>query len=270
MIKHKHLAIYAVLFLLLGFSGRTTASSRIPQPLIPVLAYHSVMPHEFYYPANVSNPWVLSEEVFYAQMRYLYEHNFTTITAVQLINFLYHEGDLPYNPILITFDDGYLDNYLFAAPIMRQFGFTGIVFLITSDIPYATPDMTAKPIKYMSMAEITAAADVFEYGSHTHVLHEKIDGRPQLTFESIENIRADIERSFAAPIAFVPAFAYPFGRHSPNAVQALERAEVEIAFTTNWGYVRHNANPFLLPRFSITSEWTLDMFSNTVHGRWRR
>lgn len=173
---------------------------------IPVLAYHSVMPREFYYPINVDNPWILLEDTFYLQMRYLYENGFNSVTSQQLTDFLFNSGELPPNPVVLTFDDGYLDNALFAAPILRQFGFTAMQFLITSNIAETTPQMAAYPIQFMSESEILANTDVFEFGSHTHDMHRSVRGRPLLATESVGNIKADILYSFNFPLTFTNGF----------------------------------------------------------------
>ena len=226
------------------------------------------MSHEFYYPINSENPWILSEEDFYKQMRYLYENGFNALNSNQLMDFLFYDDELPKNPILITFDDGYLDNYLFAAPIMRQFGFTGIVFLITGNIPETTPEMTAFPTQFMSIKEISGSGDVFEFGLHTHAMHYSVDGNYLLVSENIENIRADIRKSFDLPITFAAGFAYPHGKFSDNAIAALKEEGIRFALTTQWGYVYNNTDPFLLPRFSVTTDWTHELFSDIVFGRY--
>ena len=238
---------------------------------IPVLAYHSILPKSYYYPNLVSNAWVLSLDVFYSQMRYLYENNFTTITSDQLIDFLFNDKGLPENPIILTFDDGYLDNALFAAPIMRQFGFVGMQFLITGLIPEYVQPLATRPIQHMSTAEIMETSDVFEFGSHTHAMHSTVNGTPLLVSESVEAIKNDILRSFEYPLTFTTGFAYPFGRHSTNARQALLEAGVLFAFTTQGGYLCIDTDPLLIPRFSITGDppgWSMTKFSDIVWGRW--
>ena len=244
-----------------------------PEPLeppsrLPVLAYHSVVSRQFYYPINEPNQYILLDEVFYKQMRYLYENGFNSITSSQLIDFLFYDGVLPQNPIAITFDDGYLDNYLFAAPIMRQFGFTGMVFLITGNLPETSQSMTAFPLQFLSAEEILASTDVFEFGSHAHYMHAAVSGVPPLATESVENIRADIRKSFEAPLTFRTGFAYPHGRHSDNAIEALREEGVRFAFATHWGYVCRDTNPFILPRFSVVSDWSMELFSQLVGGEW--
>lgn len=241
-----------------------------PPPLhIPVLAYHSIMPMEYYYPRNVNNPWILLQDTFYSQMRYLYENNFNTVTSYQLIDFLFYDAYLPYNPIILTFDDGYLDNALFAAPIMRQFGFTGMQFLITEYIQESPPTMAASPLQFMSFREIYDTMDVFEFGSHSHAMHRFTDGMPNIELESAENIRADILRSFTYPLTF-DGFAYPFGRHNYDTIQTLTELGVLVAFTTEERYLARDTSPLLIPRFSVTGspeEWTMEHFSDVVWGR---
>ncbi|MCL2353382.1 MAG: polysaccharide deacetylase family protein [Defluviitaleaceae bacterium] len=238
--------------------------------LVPVLTYHSIMPVEYYYPLNADNPWILREDVFYAQMRYLYENGFNTLNTTQLVDFLFYEGQLPPNPVVITFDDGYLDNMLFAAPIMQQFGLNGIIFTITSLIEGETQAMTAYPMQFMSEADMASIMDVFEFAAHGHYFHQVVDGVAMLASESVADIKADVLRSFETPLTCRVSFAYPYGIHSPNALQALSEAGIRIAFTTRERYVRRNTNPLLLPRFSVwggEDGMTIERFSDTVRGR---
>ena len=254
--------------ILIVFMGLPAMEAYARPARIPVLAYHSVMPQEFYHPINADNTWILHEETFYAQMRYLYENGFTTLTSYQLLDFLHNRGDLPDNPIIITFDDGYLDNYLYAAPILRKFGFTAMMFLITGAIHEKAPEMTAYPTQFAGWPEVLAATDVFEHGSHTHAMHRAIEGRVPLAFESVENIRTDLQQSFDAPLSLNSGFAFPQGIYSRNALEALAQESVQFAFTTRRSYVNRNSNPLLLPRFLVESYWTIEMFSDIAWGRW--
>jgi len=259
------LMLIGIVFLLVSYANEPLTVAPQRRVTVTVLTYHSVMSHEFYYPRYVENPWVLHEDVFYEQMRFLYENNFTSLSAEQFMGFLFYGEELPPNPILITFDDGYLDNYLFAAPIMRKFGFTGMNFLITGDIPESTPQTPFGVHLYMSAAELIGAADVFEYGSHTHAMHFMDDDVAALEFKSIGEIQEDIRQSFESFLTF-PGFAYPFGRHSRNAINALRSEGVRFAFTTQWGYVNQNTNPFRLPRFSVASDLNMEQFIRIVAG----
>ena len=249
---------------LLWPSQETTQLQRIP-----VLTYHSVMPLVYYHPINVDNPWILQEDTFYQQMRYLYENGFNTITSCQLVDFLFYEGELPPNPVIITFDDGYLDNKLFVAPILRQFGQTAMLFIVTDYIEDTPQTMTAYPMQYLSWCQIAAITDVFEIGSHAHAMHRIVDDTPMLVTESMEDILADVLESFTFPLTFTTGFAYPYGRYSRNALLALEQAGVRFAFTTREDYMTKDMPSLLLPRFSVFggAEGTgMEEFSRTVRG----
>ena len=250
---------------------------------IPVLAYHSILSQEYYYPINTENPWIMSEDLFRKHMQYLHDNNFTPITSRQLIKFLYCNCRdhcaaclcdcvrMPENPVLITFDDGYLDNALFAAPILREFGFTAMLFVITDRLADEQQAMAAHPIPWMSEIDMRMNFDVFEIGSHTHNLHNFIGSQAALAVESRENIRADLRRSFEFPLNMRQGFAYPFGIVSDNAIAALRDEGVRFAFTTYWGYITEESDPFRLPRFNITSSPTcswndIEFFSSIVRG----
>jgi len=238
---------------------------------LPVLAYHQVLSPYWYYPVNVLNPWVLSKYTFEAQMRYLYENGYSTISSAQLTGFLHHGEALPPNAVMITFDDGYLDNAVYAYPIMKEFGFTGIIFVITSFLADEPGSLRAYPAQFMYVADMERVSGVFEFGSHTHDMHRSVNGRPMLPNESVENIRADLQQSFAHDFMNINAgFAYPYGRHSANAVLALQQEGVPFAFATHYGYVEQGSDIFRLPRFSITPDISPEQFTQRVSGVWRR
>lgn len=89
---------------------------------IPVLMYHHVTPE----PGLVT----VSPGTFRAQMEWLARHGYRAVGCDDLGGFL--EGrPLPSKSVLITFDDGYLDNYVYAYPVLRTLGLHAVVFLIT-------------------------------------------------------------------------------------------------------------------------------------------
>ena len=86
---------------------------------------------------------VLPED-FEAQMRYLSENNYHTITPDELYESLSGNLELPENPVLITFDDGYADNYRNAYPILKKYGFKATIFVISSFL--GSEEHTSEPI----------------------------------------------------------------------------------------------------------------------------
>lgn len=90
---------------------------------VPVLMYHHVSPS----PGLIT----VRPSTFEMQMAHLAYNGYTTLTAEQLFDFLQGEKQVPRKSLVITFDDGYLDNYVYAFPILKRFGLHGIIFATT-------------------------------------------------------------------------------------------------------------------------------------------
>ena len=78
-----------------------------------VLLYHHVVPKD----ADTSS--IISLSDFESQMEYLYKHGYYTASLKELEEFLYDEKELPEKTVIITFDDGYESNYIYAYPVLK-------------------------------------------------------------------------------------------------------------------------------------------------------
>src|SRR5262245_43026142 len=96
-------------------------------PKVPVLIYHSIAnDHE--------HPWSflsIPVQLFEKQIMYLQRHGFNSITLYELHAYLRYGIPLPSRPIVLTFDDGFLDNWVYAFPILRKYGMKATVFVTT-------------------------------------------------------------------------------------------------------------------------------------------
>ena len=91
---------------------------------VTVLNYHKI--------DNTFHSLSVRPEDFEKQMKWLSQHGYHTITPDQLYEFVTDGTELPDNPVMITFDDGYVDNYKNAYPIMKKYGFVGTIFVVTT------------------------------------------------------------------------------------------------------------------------------------------
>ena len=177
---------------------------------LPILMYHHVCPQ----PGLVT----ISPERFADQMEYLAANGYHTVGCVELEGFLRGEP-LPDKSLLITFDDGYLDNYVHAYPVLRRLGLHAVIFLVTDWIgehgepralagePDAPPTLDHRQCMeavsagrtdaaMMRWSEVLRARDegIFEFHSHT-ASHTRWDKRCANAGEKSTALADDLQRS---------------------------------------------------------------------------
>jgi len=130
---HRQLRKSDYLLILLYKMGLFGAARMLMPSVLTVLNYHRIddpnrTGFDTFRP-NVS----ATPEMFARQMDYLVS-NYNVISGSELVAFIQHEKKLPPNAAVITFDDGYLDNYINAYPILKARNLPAIIFLATDYI----------------------------------------------------------------------------------------------------------------------------------------
>jgi peptidoglycan/xylan/chitin deacetylase (PgdA/CDA1 family) len=98
---------------------------------VPVLMYHGVAPER---PRWIWNHLATPVGVFDAQMRLLRDRGWNTITLAQLYAHMKENAPLPEKPVVLTFDDGYLDNWVYVYPALKRYGHRAVVWMTTDFI----------------------------------------------------------------------------------------------------------------------------------------
>ena len=98
---------------------------------VPVVMYHGVAPDR---PEWIWNHLVTPVDVFDGQMKALKENGWNTITLKQLYSHMKDGDPLPKKPVVLTFDDGYLDNWVYAYPILKKYGHHAVIWMTTDFI----------------------------------------------------------------------------------------------------------------------------------------
>jgi peptidoglycan/xylan/chitin deacetylase (PgdA/CDA1 family) len=163
---------------------------------------------------------------FESHLAYLRHAGYETISMKQLAYAVSQQMTLPEKPIILTFDDGYRDNYEHAFPLLRRYGYTGTFFLVTqpidqNNVNYLTWDMVIE----MHQAGM-------EFGSHSY-RHIDLRGRDTdfLVYEILGSKEA-IEQRIGEPVRF---FSYPAGHYDDLTIRVLRSANFWAAVTTQWG-----------------------------------
>jgi len=200
---------------------------------VPILNYHKV--------DTLHHSLSVLPENFEKQMAYLNENGYHTITPDQLMAYLKFGAPLPDKPVMITFDDGYLCNYTNAFFIMKKYGFTGTVFLVTGKISQDHRFMNWDQVREMQR-------EGFVFGSHTvnHASLAKVDPA-QIETELAES-RDEIERQLGRKPRY---FAYPTGAYNLQIEQAVRQAGYRAAFTVRYGQAGPDSDPYAVERIPI-------------------
>jgi len=201
---------------------------------VPVLNYHQIN-------NNDHNSLTLSDTEFEAQMEYLYKTGYTAISPNQLADYVQYGKELPLNPVLITFDDGYEDNYKVAYPILQKYHFTATIFIITDFVSRYGKYLTWDQIREMNDSGIT-----FEDHTLSHVALTKAsdeDERNQLV-KSKEALEWHLGKK-------VDYLAYPGGEYDQRVIQLTKNAGYRAAFTVNFGRDKENSTLYTLNRIPI-------------------
>ncbi len=206
---------------------------------IPTLMYHKIgAPPPG---SKLKKLWVSPEE-FRRQLAYLKENGYAAISFSDWRDAEKGIKPLPEKPVLITFDDGYMNNYELAYPILREFGMKGCVFLVyeTMDKHNAWHDPASEPwMKMLTWAQIKEMQDsgVIEFGSHT-MRHRNLAETPldEVRWELTESKRR-LEEKLGREVV---AFAYPYGSgaYKPEIRAAALQAGYRFDFSIKQGITR--------------------------------
>ena len=214
---------------------------------VPILLYHHVGI------SPVNSQYYVSPDKFEEQMKLLRDWEYTTITTEMLVKALTEGSALPPRPILITFDDGNLDNYTTAFPIMQKYGFTGVLYIVDN---YIGAD------KYMSVYQIKEMASAgWEVGSHSgnHVDLTAIEMQRQR--HEIVDSRMFLKKELGLPIL---TFAHPYGVSNHSVLNYAELsgyiAGMGLGITNN----QYKDNIFALQRRGVKGMYDLKQFASLL------
>lgn len=232
---------------------------------VTILTYHQIIPenqlqaHHFTESGELITTIVTLKQ-FIEQMNYLKEHDYTVLTLKEFEQFMTNKKKVPAKSVLITFDDGYKNIFEFAYPVLKEHGFYAVHFIITGLITERTEPFDPNTLQYASIKELKTAADVFDYGSHTHSFHQQDgDGVAYLLTYTAEKIKEDLVKANDW-LGHSIAFAAPYGKYNTATLEILRDLDVEMAFTIDPGYAEPSQHILEIPRQGIYPALTMQDF----------
>lgn len=237
---------------------------------IPVLMYHHVNPHQ-------GDLVTLTPREFEGQLRYLKEKRYRSLFLEDLVRFLKGEATFPERTVVLTFDDGYLDNWVYAFPLLARYEIKATLFCVTSWVdqgecrphagiasPRDLPEIPGHRSSRERLGEKGRGGDsvnwselaamirsgLIDVQSHTH-RHRSV-ASPEMSREEIEadlrESRALIRERLQRDSRFL---SWPWGEYTPEAAGAARTAGFQALLTTRRGTTCPGDDLFALPRLPV-------------------
>lgn len=255
--KKKLMVVISILIFITHFTSCAYSSQ-----FIPVLMYHHL-------DEELTNSTVITPEKFREQMQLLKSMGYQTITNEDYYLFLEDKKSLPDNPVMITFDDGYLSNYLYAYPILKELNMKATIFVISS--------YRGKTPGYYTHFSWEEAQEMYHSGvidiqSHSHNSHvtintiqgEKpslvgklyINDKEETTSAYEERIREDLLKSKQLIEQKVEnkviSLSYPFGAFNKTTQRIAQEVGCKMTFIIENDVNYKERRPYLLKRINVS------------------
>lgn len=235
---------------------------------VPVLMYHHVSPLK-------GDMVSVTPSVFDGQMRYIRDAGYQTLSLDELIGFMEGNFKPERKSVVITFDDGYLDNYIYAYPVLKACGLKAAVFLVSDWVDKASlvkdktqviDDYKKMPltheqtkalaekgvlekvsVDWQMVREMEEGATI-EFHSHTksHRTADRLDKA-----ELIEELSGSKRRIEEMTKRDCPYLCWPKGRYNAEAVDAAADAGYKGIFTTMPGVAQKGGDPLHIKRIVV-------------------
>lgn len=228
------------------YRGIYLAGTRVQDGGVTILSYHSL--------DDLGTPLSVPPRLFERHMAALASEGCATFTMSQVAAHLVERRPFPPRSVAVTFDDGFANLATRGTPILRRYGISATVYIITGMVGRATKwtdrgiPLPSLPILSWEQIEGLASSGV-EVGAHT-VTHGFLTQYPPaaLQFE-LGSARHTLQHHLGLT---VHAFAYPQGDYSRRVVQSVRAAGYATAVTVDQGRASLQSDPFLLPRLLVS------------------
>lgn len=226
--------------------------------VVPILMYHHVgeLPKKA---DRTRQDLTVPTKDFEAEVKWLSEKGYTSISLRDIYLFSQDKFTMPKKPVIFTFDDGYLDVFQNAAPILKQYGFTGSFGIITG-----WPGQVQGDNIYASWADIeTALLGGNEIVSHTQ---NHFDGsnpkfNTDFIFKNLSGSVGDIKQSLGFTTNIL---IYPYGHYTDAYIAQAKKAGFVMGITVHEGKVINLDDLMHIPRIRVHGQETLERFEKLI------
>jgi peptidoglycan/xylan/chitin deacetylase (PgdA/CDA1 family) len=229
--------------------------------------YHQIVAND---PPDIH---AVSVEAFEGQVKWLHDQGYKGVAIEERNLDRADAQDGHDRQIAITFDDGYLDVFTNALPILKKYDFQATIFLVAKRVGSVNdwdqaPGLTGAPLLDWSHVHEMVDQGIC-FGGHTCTHPDLTAIQAAQMEEEIRESRRIIEDKLRMPIR---TFAYPYSRYNESIVKVVSECGFDYACTYSPGYIGGAGDQhFLLQRTGILATDTLHDFASKVQARfpWR-
>jgi peptidoglycan/xylan/chitin deacetylase (PgdA/CDA1 family) len=245
---------------------------------VPVLCYHRVLP---WLKEGARPIYTLTPEEFANQMAFLADSGFRSLSLDEYASFAGSWAEPPSRSVLVTFDDGYADNYHIAWPLAARYGMRLNLFLCTGliegNIASTYGELTTeakfhrqqypdlwRPLTWSEIGRMTDGGVGIGFHSHTHRNYGQMTAA-----EIAEDLATGLSLLESKVNVHPRAFAFPggsSGTYNPQVVSFLRSRGLQLLFTTHLGRTYLGRGEFLFSRLVIYQDDDLEVFRRKLFG----
>lgn len=231
---------------------------------VPILMYHSIFKN-----GGRTGKYIISEADFETDLKYISENGYTTVVMQDLIDYVDKGKPLPEKPIVLTFDDGYFNNYAYAFPLLEKYNAKAVL----SIIGYYTDLYTKSPDENPAYSHVTwndinrmIESGRMELQNHSYNLHttdkgrngskrkrgESLDAYKKMLTEDLGKLQEDFRQN----TGYIPTtYTYPFGSVSNDSFEIIKEMGFRASLSCESGMNRLTRDPeclYMMKRFIRT------------------
>ncbi len=282
--KEKYLIMAAISVALLGIliiyqmCTRTAPAMSVQEesyPAVPIIMYHSVCEN-----SKVKSDYRVSPSMFEKDMKYLYDNGYTTVFVGDLVGYVYEGIPLPEKPVIVTLDDGYLNNLTNVLPILEKYDMRATVSVVGAFVENAVKEKDPNPMyAYLTWEDIKTLEESgrVEIGNHTNSMHEigerrgcmkTVSESDEIYDKALSDDLTKLQNSLTENAELTPiVFTYPFGFVSVESLPIIKKLGFLAALTC---YERINyidgshEQLYRLGRFNRRPDLTTEQFMKKI------
>ncbi|MCX6031451.1 MAG: polysaccharide deacetylase family protein [Chloroflexi bacterium] len=226
---------------------------------VPILMYHHIQTP----PDNadaVRRDISVTPERFESHLKHLHDNGYHVITLDNLLDYLAQGRPLPEKPVILTFDDGYADNYTDAFPLLKKYGMVGHFFIMTDVVNANTPGYMTWP----QIEEMAAAGQRFAAHGRYHYPDLRGKSVDELVYRALGDMEAIQEHLGYHPRWIV----YPSGAYDNQTIAVYRSAHYWGGLTTQPGATHTLDGIFELKRVPVRSNPTAEGLAGLLAQDW--